>query len=112
MGGMGKEKKLQVFDLLRCKARRFCGINPGGRGREVNEKGEPIIRLTLLMRRGSRSFKNVSAVIDIFARECARVEGCLLKVAQSEDLSFCDQVCGLFYICCLLHFLQFSFCPF
>jgi hypothetical protein len=46
----------------------------------VNEKGEPITRLTLLTRRGSRSFKNVTAVIDIFARECARVEGCLLEV--------------------------------
>jgi hypothetical protein len=103
---MGKEKKLQVFDLLRCKARGFCGKNPAGSGREVNEKGEPITRLTLLMRRGSRSFKNVTAVIDIFARECARVEGCLLEVVQSEDLSFCDQVCGL---CCISY--NFHFVP-
>ncbi|KAK9269924.1 hypothetical protein L1049_025497 [Liquidambar formosana] len=92
LGRMGKEKKLEVSDLLRCKARGFCGVNPAGRGVEINEKGVPVIRLTLLMRRGSRSFKNAKAVIDIFARQCAMVEGCVLKVAQSEDLSFCDQV--------------------
>lgn len=91
-GSMGKERKLQVFDLLRCKARRFCGIDPSGTGNKVNERGEPVIRLTLLMRRGSRSFKNATTVTDIFAKECAKVEGCVLKVAQSEDLSFCDQV--------------------
>ncbi|KAI5597884.1 hypothetical protein POPTR_002G102300v4 [Populus trichocarpa] len=91
-GSMGKERKLQVFDLLRCNARRFCGISPEGKGQETNERGEPIIRLTLLMRTGSRSFKNASAVTDIFARECAKVEGCTFKVAQSENLSFCDQV--------------------
>ncbi|KAK3231002.1 hypothetical protein Dsin_002883 [Dipteronia sinensis] len=44
------------------------------------------------MRRGSRSFKNPTAVIQIFAKECARVEGCILNVSQSEDLHFCDQV--------------------
>ncbi|KAG7972094.1 hypothetical protein I3843_07G166800 [Carya illinoinensis] len=98
LGSMGKEKRLQGFDLLRCKARGFCSINPVGREREVNEKGEPIIRVTFLMRRGSRSFKNATAVIDIFARECARVEGCLLKVAQSEDLSFWAQFCLLFFV--------------
>ncbi|XP_050214996.1 uncharacterized protein LOC126666079 [Mercurialis annua] len=96
-GGMSKEKKLQVLDLLRCTARRFCGIDPVGKGKEVNERGEPIIRLTLLMRRGSRSFKNATAVMDIFSGECAKVEGCILRVAQSEDLSFCDQVRVLTY---------------
>ncbi|XP_059629792.1 uncharacterized protein LOC132272713 [Cornus florida] len=92
LGRMGKEKQLKVFDLLRCKARESCGLKTTDRGKEVNEKGMPIIRLTLLMRRGSRSFKNATAVTGIFARECARVQGCILKVSQSDDLSFCDQV--------------------
>ncbi|CAN4092392.1 unnamed protein product [Withania somnifera] len=92
MSKMGKENKLKVFDQLRCKARSYCGINPGGKGREINERGVPIIRLTLLMRRGSRSFKNATIVTDIFAKECAQVEGCVLHIVQSEDLSFCDQV--------------------
>ncbi|KAJ4833929.1 hypothetical protein Tsubulata_038714 [Turnera subulata] len=96
-GSMGKEKKLQVSDQLRCQARRFCGIDPAGKGEEVNEKGEPVIRLTLLMRRGARAFKNPTAVADIFSRECDKVEGCILKVVQSEDLSFCDQVREMTY---------------
>lgn len=98
LGSMGKERKLEVSNVLRCKARKFCGMNPIGRGKEVNERGEIVIRLTLLMRKGSRSFKNATAVSNIFARECSKVEGCILKVAQSEDLSFCDQVCPLFVI--------------
>ncbi|XP_033513841.1 uncharacterized protein [Nicotiana tomentosiformis] len=92
LGQMSLDSKLKVFDLLRCKARSYCGLNPAGKGKEMNERGFPIIRLTLLMRRGSRSFKNATAVTDIFAKECARVEGCILRVVQSEDLSFCDQV--------------------
>ncbi|PON70525.1 Transmembrane protein [Trema orientale] len=92
VGKMGKERKLHVFDMLRCKARLFCGLSPGGRGKEVNRRGQPVIRLTLLMRRGSRSFKDPAAVITVFARECAMVEGCIMEVSQSEDLSFCDQV--------------------
>lgn len=95
VGSMGMENKLKVFDLLRCKARSFCGINSGGKAIEVNGKGVPIIRLTLLMRRNSRSFKNASAVTDIFANECERVEGCVINVVQSDDLSFCDQVISL-----------------
>ncbi|KAK0577697.1 hypothetical protein LWI29_037185 [Acer saccharum] len=92
LGSLGKARKLEIFDSLRCKARRFCSLNPAGKGLEVNERGKPIIRLTLLMRRGSRSFKNPTAVIQIFAKECARIEGCILSVSQSEDLRFCDQV--------------------
>ncbi|WMV26931.1 hypothetical protein MTR67_020316 [Solanum verrucosum] len=92
MSQMGQENKLKTFDLLRCKARSYCGISPAGKGREINERGFPIIRLTLLMRRGSRSFKNATVVTDIFSKECARVEGCILHVVQSDDLSFCDQV--------------------
>lgn len=92
MGEMGRENKLKAFELLRCKARNYCGLMTPESRREVNERGFPIIRLTLLMRRGSRSFKNATAVTDIFAEECGKVDGCVLNVAQSEDLSFCDQV--------------------
>ncbi|KAK2992088.1 hypothetical protein RJ640_023471 [Escallonia rubra] len=94
---MGQENKLKVFDLLRCKAKKFCGLNPAGRGKEINKRGVPTIRLTLLMRRGSRSFKNVTVVANIFAKECAKVDGCILNFVQSEDLSFCDQVKEMTY---------------
>ncbi|KAM1225367.1 hypothetical protein ACFX13_044843 [Malus domestica] len=92
VGKMGKQKKLQVSDLLRCKVRQFCGINTNGRGREVILRGEPSITLTLLMRNGLRSFKNPTAVINVFSKECTMVDGCTLEVVQSEDLNFCDQV--------------------
>ncbi|XP_071923956.1 uncharacterized protein [Coffea arabica] len=91
-GAMGSESKLKAFDLLRCKARKFCGFNQVRRGIEVHERGLPLIKFTLLMRRGSRSFKNATAVREIFAKACAAVEGCQFDVVQSEDLSFCDQV--------------------
>lgn len=95
VGKIGKHRKLQVCDLLRCKAREFCGINPAGRRKEVNVRGQPSIRLTLLMTRGSRSFKDPTAGINVFSRQCAMVDRCMLEVVQSEDLNFCDQVCSL-----------------
>ncbi|ONI35268.1 hypothetical protein PRUPE_1G526500, partial [Prunus persica] len=88
VGKIGKHRKLQVCDLLRCKAREFCGINPAGRRKEVNVRGQPSIRLTLLMTRGSRSFKDPTAGINVFSRQCAMVDRCMLEVVQSEDLNF------------------------
>ncbi|KAH7850098.1 hypothetical protein Vadar_027908 [Vaccinium darrowii] len=35
--GMGDRKKLRVFDLLRCKAREACGMDPMGRGKEMKD---------------------------------------------------------------------------
>ncbi|KAJ6997631.1 hypothetical protein NC653_014016 [Populus alba x Populus x berolinensis] len=37
-GSMGKERNLQVFDLLRCNARRLCDISPEGKGQETSER--------------------------------------------------------------------------
>ncbi|XP_071723116.1 uncharacterized protein [Rutidosis leptorrhynchoides] len=88
-GRMGKEKKRQVFDLLRCKARSFCGIE---KKNVQDEDHHPVIRFIFLVRNGSRAFKNKTAVSKIFSDECGKVKGCTLKVAQIEELSFCDQV--------------------
>ncbi|CAI9116198.1 OLC1v1017287C1 [Oldenlandia corymbosa var. corymbosa] len=90
-GGMGLENKLKAFDSLRCKARKFCGI-PVRTRRNVDERGNPVINFTLLLRKGSRSFKNATVVAEVFSKECAKVEGCVFNLIQSEDLSFCDQV--------------------
>ncbi|KAJ0247323.1 Uncharacterized protein HA466_0167510 [Hirschfeldia incana] len=84
-GGMSRERRIEVFDLIRCKARNYCNISS-------SETSRPRIGMTLLMRTGPRSFKNVSAVTNIFKRECKRVEGCELKVAYSNNLTFCEQV--------------------
>ncbi|GMH22438.1 hypothetical protein Nepgr_024281 [Nepenthes gracilis] len=97
LGKMVMEKRFETFQQIRCKARSVCGINPKGKGRELNENGVPIIRLTLLMRRGTRAFKDPQAVTEIFGEECEKVEGCILKVVQSEKLSFCEQVKEMAY---------------
>lgn len=89
-GAMGKKRKEEVFDLMRCKTRAYCNI-----GQEI---GDPkAIRLTLLLRDGSRSFKDEPAVIRIFERECLKVDRCRYKVSRSNNLTFCGQVCSFYF---------------
>ncbi|KAI7727979.1 hypothetical protein M8C21_002824 [Ambrosia artemisiifolia] len=83
-GGMSREKRMEVYDLIRCKARTMCGVELD---RTDNE-----IRLTMFMRTGPRSFRNETAVVEIFERECKKVENCRLKVAYSSNLTVCEQV--------------------
>ncbi|KAF5182086.1 transmembrane protein [Thalictrum thalictroides] len=91
-GGMSKDSRLGVYDLLRCKARVYCNVSLEGRGADVNEKGVPQIGMTMFMRTGARSFRNESIVTKIFERECLKVDGCGIKIAYSNNLSFCEQV--------------------
>lgn len=93
-GGMSRQRRMETYDLIRCKAREYCGLGPVrdiGLGRE-KRPGEVDIGLTMFMRTGPRSFRNETAVIGIFRRECAKVEGCRLMVAHSNNLTFCQQV--------------------
>ncbi|URE31105.1 hypothetical protein MUK42_07100 [Musa troglodytarum] len=83
---MKKTRKRQVYDMIRCKARSRCGVAAEAAGSKA------AVRMTLLLRPGSRSFKNESAVIRIFERECEKVDGCTVKVAWSNNMTFCDQV--------------------
>ncbi|XP_020586747.1 uncharacterized protein LOC110028993 [Phalaenopsis equestris] len=85
-GSMGMKRKNMVYDMMRCKARAFCGLGSGG------GEGHGMVRVTLLMRKGARSFKDEEMVARIFDRECGKVEGCRLKVMRPNNLSFCDQV--------------------
>ncbi|WMV50886.1 hypothetical protein MTR67_044271 [Solanum verrucosum] len=84
-GGMSRQKRIQVYDLLRCKARIYCN---------VSERKTPVIGMTMFMRvnNGPRSFKNDSAVIGIFDKECKKMEGCHFILAYSNNLTFCEQV--------------------
>ncbi|XP_077251492.1 uncharacterized protein LOC143890694 [Tasmannia lanceolata] len=88
-GGMNREKRMEAFDMLRCKGRAFCNVS---RGAHVNERGGHVIGLTLLLRSGPRAFKNESIVVGIFRRACQKVNGCKLTVARAENLTFCEQV--------------------
>ncbi|GJX20947.1 putative glycosyltransferase 61 [Tanacetum coccineum] len=83
-GGMSREKRMGVYDLIRCKARTMCGV-------EV-DRTDGEIGLTLFMRTGPRSFRNETAVVEIFERECKKIESCRLTVAYSNNLTVCEQV--------------------
>ncbi|KAL1544360.1 hypothetical protein AAHA92_21225 [Salvia divinorum] len=83
-GGMSTEKRMQVYDLMRCRARMYCRV--GGRDERIK------VGVTMLMRDGARSFRNASAVVGIFEEECRRVLGCRLMVAYPHNLTFCEQV--------------------
>ncbi|KAL7119336.1 hypothetical protein ACP275_02G056600 [Erythranthe tilingii] len=85
-GGMSRERRLQVYDFLRCKARIFCHVSMERRRRDDE------IGMTMLMRTGARSFKNQTAVAGIFREACRKVEGCRLTVAYAGELDFCGQV--------------------
>ncbi|KAJ6741038.1 GLYCOSYLTRANSFERASE [Salix purpurea] len=91
-GGMSRNRRVETYDLMRCRARMFCNVSLEGRIAEVNKQGLPVIGMTLLLRTGARSFKNESAVIGILEKECAKIDGCRLMVAYSSNLTFCEQV--------------------
>ncbi|KAL6839084.1 hypothetical protein ACP4OV_031138 [Aristida adscensionis] len=88
MAGLSRERLRAAFDLMRCRARARCGVAGDGGG------GSPAaaLRVTLLLRTGARAFKDEAAVTRVFGRECARVAGCALTAAHSDNLTFCDQV--------------------
>ncbi|KAK8624797.1 hypothetical protein V6N13_089683 [Hibiscus sabdariffa] len=83
--GMSMERRLQVYDHVRCKARVYCNVS-------LETRANQDIGMTLLMRTGARSFRNHTAVIGIFEKECNKVKGCRLMVAYSNNLTVCQQV--------------------
>lgn len=85
-GGMSRDRRMEVYDLMRCKARIYCNVSL-----EMKDD-DKAIGMTLFMRTGPRSFRNESAVVGIFQKQCAKVDGCRLTVAYSNNLTFCEQV--------------------
>ncbi|XP_071717224.1 uncharacterized protein [Rutidosis leptorrhynchoides] len=83
-GGMSREKRMGVYDLIRCKVRTMCGVEVDRTDHEIG--------MTLLMRTGPRSFRNETTVVEIFEKECNKVENCRLTVAYSSNLTICEQV--------------------
>ncbi|KAK8698790.1 hypothetical protein V6N13_114897 [Hibiscus sabdariffa] len=65
--GMSNERRVEVYDLIRCKASVYCNVSLE---RRVNQEALNI-GMTLLMRAGARSFRYETVVIQIFERECA-----------------------------------------
>lgn len=87
MAGMTRERLLAAFDFMRCKARAQCGVVA-----DVSDPDSAAVRVTILFRTGTRAFKDEAAVTRVFKSECARVAGCALTTARSDNLTFCDQV--------------------
>lgn len=85
-GGMSRERRMEVYDLMRCKAREHCNVSL------VEGGGGEVIGMTLFMRNGARSFRNETKVAGIFEKECRKVKGCRLMVAHSNNLTVCEQV--------------------
>lgn len=92
-GGMSRERRMEVYDLMRCKARMYCNVSLDNK--DDNHKA---VGMTLLMRTGPRSFTNEPAIIGIFEKECAKIDGCRMTVAYSNNLTFCEQVSAFFYL--------------
>ncbi|CAI0375468.1 unnamed protein product [Linum tenue] len=89
-GGMSRERRIETYDLMRCKARVHCNVSLGRR--PTDDQGVSVIGMTLFLRTGARSFRNESAVIRVFREECGKVDGCRIQVAYSNNLTFCEQV--------------------
>ncbi|KAH9330943.1 hypothetical protein KI387_003051, partial [Taxus chinensis] len=88
LGPMSLDKRILLFDLIRCKARKFCNVSAGQRF--IN--GVQVVNLTLLARTGSRSFRNESVVLNALEKECRKVAGCNFRIVHIANLSFCDQI--------------------
>lgn len=84
-GGMSRQRRMETYDFMRCKARLFCNFT-------MPEPASAAVRMTILMRTGARSFRNEKAVVEIFGEECAKVAGCRLTATYSNNLTFCEQV--------------------
>ncbi|RLM86934.1 uncharacterized protein C2845_PM04G18530 [Panicum miliaceum] len=85
--GLSRERLLGAFDFMRCKARAYCGVDTSDAG------GPPsALRVTLLFRSGGRAFKDEAAVTRVFQKVCARLAGCTVAAAHSDNATFCDQV--------------------
>ncbi|KAI8532551.1 hypothetical protein RHMOL_Rhmol11G0222400 [Rhododendron molle] len=72
---MAIQRRKEACDLIRCKAWGYCNVSLAAA--EDGGRGGGGIGMTLLFRTGSRSFKNETAVVGIFEKECKKVEGCL-----------------------------------
>ncbi|KAJ3676942.1 hypothetical protein LUZ60_002666 [Juncus effusus] len=85
-GGMSKERVREVYDMIRGKSRNSCKV-------EMEKmRNDKDVKVTLFLRTGARSFKNETAVVNVFEEECCKARNCRVKVAKTDKLSFCDQV--------------------
>ncbi|KAG0580919.1 hypothetical protein KC19_4G210700 [Ceratodon purpureus] len=86
--GLGKVDTTHInalFDMLRCKSRRYCGIKRPARKSSSME-------VLVLTRSGPRAFTNESGVAAVVHKECSKVPGCVTRMLNAANLTFCEQV--------------------
>lgn len=86
LGGIRVDNMNKLFDMLRCKVRNYCGQA------SVARKKAHKVEVLLLTRTGARAFANAGAVAAVMRSECEKVVGCNMRVANIDELSFCEQV--------------------
>ncbi|KAJ3709246.1 hypothetical protein LUZ61_012951 [Rhynchospora tenuis] len=114
LGGMKGNNRQRLFDMVRCKAWRFCGVDHDVDGKDgdrlSNNNGAATstdasavrVQVSLLLREGKRGFANETQVRDVIRRECSKLASkCELRVihlasaggnANRSNTSFCNQV--------------------
>ncbi|KAJ3678399.1 hypothetical protein LUZ60_002202 [Juncus effusus] len=88
LGGMEGKKRHRLFEMVRCKAWKFCGV-------EAEDKEDSEVRISLVVRGGKRGFKNESRIREVMERECRRISdggsrACRLQVVHLGNMSFCE----------------------
>lgn len=91
LGHMSLDKRIALFDMIRCKARKLCNVAQPQR----SVAGKTMINVTLVARTGERSFKNESIVASTIEKECRRVVGCNFRLLHIANKSFCEQVSAM-----------------
>ena len=85
LGGLDETHIHALFDMLRCKARRYCGLQ-----RPARQPSS--VEVLLLTRSGPRAFTNKTGVAAVVHNECSKVPGCTLRMLNAGNLTFCQQV--------------------
>jgi hypothetical protein len=88
IGGVPTDILRTTFAEVRCLTRNYCNV-PVARPGPSKEQS---LRITLMVRSETRTWKNSKAWEAVVASECARVQGCHWGIMPVANLSFCEQV--------------------
>lgn len=106
LGGMSGMMRHGLFEMLRCKAWRYCNGSNSGNGRRG------MIKISLVGREGKkRGFEDENGVKYVMKKECDKLDGCSFSFIRfTSNMSFCDQVCNSSKCCHFsLHLFIISF---
>ena len=72
LGGMSGMMRHGLFEMLRCKAWRYCNASRSSTG-----NGRVMIKISLVGREGKkRGFKDENGMKHVMKRDCDEVDGC------------------------------------